>query len=110
MDEGRVATLLGVPRIARASAEFVRAHTGMPIGGVAPVGHPEPIGTLVDVELARYPQVWAAAGHPHAVFPTSYEELLRITDGTAAEVGDGPGEAPVGAPGAVPHDQGAALR
>jgi prolyl-tRNA editing enzyme YbaK/EbsC (Cys-tRNA(Pro) deacylase) len=87
VDEAKVATLLGVPRIARASAEFVREHTGMPIGGVAPLGHPEPIGTLVDVELARYPRVWAAAGHPHAVFPTSYEELLRITDGTAAEVG-----------------------
>ena len=88
VDEAKVATLLGVPLIARAGADFVREHTGMPIGGVAPVGHPEPIGTLVDVELARYEQVWAAAGHPHAVFPTSYEELLRITDGTAAEVGD----------------------
>jgi prolyl-tRNA editing enzyme YbaK/EbsC (Cys-tRNA(Pro) deacylase) len=88
VDEDKVATLLGVPRLSRASAEFVRAHTGMPIGGVAPLGHPEPIGTLVDVELARFEQVWAAAGHPHAVFPTSYEELLRITEGTAAEVGD----------------------
>ena len=88
VDEAKVATLLGVPRLARASAEFVRAHTGMPIGGVAPLGHPEPIGTLVDVELARYERVWAAAGHPHAVFPTTYEELLRITDGTAAEVAE----------------------
>ena len=101
VDEGKVATLLGVPRIDRADAGFVREHTGMPIGGVAPVGHPAPSGTLVDVELARYPQVWAAAGHPHAVFPTSYEELLRITDGTAAEVGDGPS--------AVPQDEPAAL-
>jgi prolyl-tRNA editing enzyme YbaK/EbsC (Cys-tRNA(Pro) deacylase) len=90
VDETRVAGLLGVPRVARASADFVRAHTGQPIGGVAPIGHPEPIGTLVDVELARYDRVWAAAGHPHAVFPTSYEELLRLTAGTAAEVGNGP--------------------
>jgi prolyl-tRNA editing enzyme YbaK/EbsC (Cys-tRNA(Pro) deacylase) len=90
VDEPRVAALLGVPGIRRASPEFVRAHTGQPIGGVAPVGHPGPIGTLVDIELARYEQVWAAAGHPHAVFPTSYEELLRLTGGTAAEVGAGP--------------------
>jgi prolyl-tRNA editing enzyme YbaK/EbsC (Cys-tRNA(Pro) deacylase) len=90
VDETQVAGLLGVPRVARASADFVRAHTGQPIGGVAPVGHPAPIGTLVDVELARYDRVWAAAGHPHAVFPTSYEELLRLTAGTAAEVGTGP--------------------
>jgi prolyl-tRNA editing enzyme YbaK/EbsC (Cys-tRNA(Pro) deacylase) len=73
-----------------ASAAFVRRHTGQPIGGVAPIGHPEPIGTLVDVELARYDRIWAAAGHPHAVFPTSYEELLRLTGGTAAEVGEDP--------------------
>jgi prolyl-tRNA editing enzyme YbaK/EbsC (Cys-tRNA(Pro) deacylase) len=90
VDVGRVATLLGVPRVQRASADFVRTHTGQPIGGVAPVGHPAPIGTLVDVELARYERVWAAAGHPSSVFPTTYDELLRLTGGTPAEVGDGP--------------------
>ena len=88
--------------ISRAPAELVREVTGQPIGGVAPVGHPEPIGTLVDVELARHPQVWAAAGHPATVFPTTYEELLRLTDGTPAEVGDGP----VGAPHDVPEAVG----
>lgn len=87
VDEARVAEFLGVPAITRATPEFVRRHTGQAIGGVAPVGHPEPIGTLVDVELARFDQVWAAAGHPHTVFPTSYDELLRLTDGTPAEVG-----------------------
>jgi prolyl-tRNA editing enzyme YbaK/EbsC (Cys-tRNA(Pro) deacylase) len=90
VDEVKVAGLLGVPRIARASAAFVKRNTDQAIGGVAPIGHPEPIGTLVDVELARYDRVWAAAGHPSAVFPTSYEELLRLTAGTAAEVGNGP--------------------
>ncbi|SFT77543.1 Cys-tRNA(Pro) deacylase, prolyl-tRNA editing enzyme YbaK/EbsC [Geodermatophilus amargosae] len=90
VDVGRVATLLGVPRVRRASADFVREHTGQPIGGVAPVGHPAPIGTLVDVELARYERVWAAAGHPSAVFPTTFDELLQLTGGTPAEVGDGP--------------------
>ena len=71
VDEAAVAGLLGVPRINRATPEFVRRHTGQPIGGVAPIGHPEPIGTLVDVELARHRQVWAAARHPHTVFPTT---------------------------------------
>jgi prolyl-tRNA editing enzyme YbaK/EbsC (Cys-tRNA(Pro) deacylase) len=87
VDEARVAEFLGVPRITRATPDFVRRHTGQAIGGVAPIGHPEPIGTLVDVELARFERVWAAAGHPHTVFPTTYDELLRLTEGTPAEVG-----------------------
>jgi prolyl-tRNA editing enzyme YbaK/EbsC (Cys-tRNA(Pro) deacylase) len=90
VDEPLVATLLGGPAISRATPEFVRRHTGQAIGGVAPIGHPEPIGTLVDIELARHDQVWAAAGHPHTVFPTTYDELLSLTGGTAAEVGTGP--------------------
>ena len=93
VDEAHVAALLGVPAITRATPEFVRRHTGQAIGGVAPLGHPEPIGTLVDIELARHEQVWAAAGHPHTVFPTTYDELLRLTGGTPAEVGPGPGAA-----------------
>jgi prolyl-tRNA editing enzyme YbaK/EbsC (Cys-tRNA(Pro) deacylase) len=87
VDTVKVAALLGVPELARATPEFVRAATGQPIGGVAPVGHPSRLRTLVDVDLARYGTVWAAAGIPHTVFPTTYEELLRITGGTAAEVG-----------------------
>ena len=93
VDEPKVAALLGVPAVAPAPADVVRRHTGQVIGGVAPIGHPEPIGTLVDVELARYDVVWAAAGHPASVFPTTYDELLRLTGGTAAEVGRGPTEA-----------------
>ena len=90
VDEVAVAGLLGVARISRATPDFVREHTGQAIGGVAPVGHPAPIGTLVDIELARHAHVWAAAGHPSAVFSTAYDELLRLTAGTAAEVGTGP--------------------
>jgi prolyl-tRNA editing enzyme YbaK/EbsC (Cys-tRNA(Pro) deacylase) len=90
IDELLVAALLGVPAVSRATPEFVRRHTGQAIGDVTPIGHPEPIGTLVDIELARYDEVWAAAGHPHTVFPTTYEELLGLTAGTAAEVGTGP--------------------
>jgi prolyl-tRNA editing enzyme YbaK/EbsC (Cys-tRNA(Pro) deacylase) len=94
VDEDLLATLLGVPEVRRATPAFVREHTGQAIGGVAPVGHPAPIGTLVDVELSRYPEVWAAAGHPHTVFPTTYDELLQLTGGTPAEVGPAPVAAP----------------
>jgi len=86
VDTAKVAALLDVATIERADPEFVRTHTGMAIGGVAPVGHPQPVRTLVDVALAAYPVVWAAAGHPHTVFPTSYPELLSITGGASAEV------------------------
>ena len=87
VDTGRVAALVGVAELRRASPEFVRTATGQPIGGVAPVGHPSPLHTLVDVALGPYGTVWAAAGIPHTVFPTTYEELVRITNGTPAEVG-----------------------
>lgn len=73
--------------ITKANADDVRAATGFAIGGVAPVGHPEPLRTVIDIALSRYDEVWAAGGHPHYVFPTSYDELLRITGGEAAEVG-----------------------
>ena len=56
-------------------------------GGVAHMGHPEPPRTVVDIALSRYDDVWAAGGHPHYVFPTSYDELMRITAGAAGEVG-----------------------
>jgi prolyl-tRNA editing enzyme YbaK/EbsC (Cys-tRNA(Pro) deacylase) len=70
----------------RADADAVRAATGQPIGGVAPVGHPEALRTLVDRALAAYPVVWAAAGHPHTVFPTTFDELVALTGGSPAEV------------------------
>ncbi|HEX7164942.1 MAG TPA: YbaK/EbsC family protein [Trebonia sp.] len=88
VDTSRVAALVGAAVVARADAKSVRAWTGQVIGGVAPVGHPAPIRTLVDVWLAKYDVVWAAGAHPHTVFPTSYDELLRITGGTSAEVGE----------------------
>lgn len=67
--------------VKRASAEFVREHTSQPIGGVAPIGHPRPLRTIVDVDLARYQQLWAAGGIPHAVFPLRYAELVTLTAG-----------------------------
>ena len=56
-------------------------------GGVAPIGHPAPLRTIVDIDLAQFDEVWAAGGHPHYVFPTSFDELVRITGGTPADIG-----------------------
>ncbi len=86
VDTAKVAALVGVPRLDRADAEFVRQRTGFAIGGVAPVGHTTPVETLVDTALAGYDEVWAAAGHPRTVFRTTFDELVRITGGTPAEV------------------------
>jgi len=87
VDIAKVAAEAGVEKLGRADPEFVYASTGQRIGGVAPVGHPKPIRTLVDTALQPYEVVWAAAGHAHTVFPTSFAELVRITGGTPADVG-----------------------
>jgi|ERR1700690_951965 prolyl-tRNA editing enzyme YbaK/EbsC (Cys-tRNA(Pro) deacylase) len=84
----KAAALTGAARVSRADAAAVRSWTGQAIGGVAPVGHPAPIRTLVDPWLDRHEVIWAAAGHPHTVFPTTYAELIRITGGTPADVGE----------------------
>jgi prolyl-tRNA editing enzyme YbaK/EbsC (Cys-tRNA(Pro) deacylase) len=81
-----LARLAPAHRIDRADAEFVRTHTGQAIGGVAPIGHPAPIRTLVDTYLTRYPVLWAAAGHPKTVFPITFAELVALTGGTAADL------------------------
>ena len=67
VDTDQLGASLGTT-ICRAAAAFVREHTSQPIGGVAPVAHPRPIRTVVDVDLAGYDQIWAAGGIPHAVF------------------------------------------
>jgi prolyl-tRNA editing enzyme YbaK/EbsC (Cys-tRNA(Pro) deacylase) len=87
VDTNKLSSILDGAVISKANADDVRKATGFAIGGVAPVGHPEPLRTIVDIALAQYDVVWAAGGHPHYVFPTSYDELLRITAGEAAEVG-----------------------
>jgi prolyl-tRNA editing enzyme YbaK/EbsC (Cys-tRNA(Pro) deacylase) len=79
VDTAKVAALVGTSRLLRAPAGFVRDATGQPIGGVAPIGHPAPIRTLLDIELAQFGEIWAAGGIPHAVFPISYPDLLTIT-------------------------------
>ena len=86
VDTGKVAAALGVGVVRRADPETVRSATGFAIGGVAPVGHPAPLRTVVDTHLSTYPRLWAAAGTPDSIFPTDYDELLRVTAGTALDV------------------------
>ncbi|MBW0088463.1 YbaK/EbsC family protein [Pseudonocardia sp. KRD-184] len=86
VDTGKVAALLGAGRVRRASAEFVHAATGQVIGGIAPVGHPAPLRTLVDRALAAHDEVWAAGGVARAVFPTTFDELVAVTGGQPADV------------------------
>lgn len=87
VDTIQLASILEAHSVTKADADQVRKATGFAIGGVAPVGHPQPLRTIVDIALSRFDEVWAAGGHPHYVFPTTYDELLRITAGEAAEVG-----------------------
>ena len=77
---------IGVPQLRRATPEFVREHTSQVIGGVSPIGHPVPVPTYLDIQLGQYDIVWAAAGHPAAVYSTTYDELLSMTDATEVEV------------------------
>jgi len=72
--------------VGRADADFVKAATGFTIGGVSPVGHLSPPVMLIDRELQRFDVIWAAAGHPAAVFSTDYDELARMTGATEIEV------------------------
>ena len=77
VDEKLVSTLVG--KVGRADADFVKASTGFSIGGVSPVAHTTAPVILIDRELFRFGEIWAAAGHPHAVFPLSPDELVSLT-------------------------------
>ena len=86
VDTGKVAALVGAERVHRASPEFVLAATGQEVGGVAPLGHPAPLRTVVDVDLAAFPVLWAGAGDHFTMFAITYAELLRATGGEPAAV------------------------
>jgi prolyl-tRNA editing enzyme YbaK/EbsC (Cys-tRNA(Pro) deacylase) len=79
VDTAKVAATLGVPALKRAKPDFVRRHTGQVIGGVSPIAHPAPVRTFLDPTLQQYDEIWAAAGHPAAVFSTTYAELKQMT-------------------------------
>ncbi|MCX6397771.1 MAG: YbaK/EbsC family protein [Propionibacteriales bacterium] len=82
VDVDLVAATIGVRSLKRARPDFVKATTGQVIGGVSPIAHPAPIPTYLDRSLARYDLLWAAAGHPAAVFSTDYPELRALTGAT----------------------------
>ena len=84
VDEKKVAAQVGP--IGRADADFVKARTGFSIGGVSPVGHALPPVVLVDRELFRFNEIWAAAGHPNGVFRLAPEELVALTGAPVADV------------------------
>ncbi|MCG7416451.1 MULTISPECIES: YbaK/EbsC family protein [Microbacterium] len=86
VDTAALAARLGRGGIRRATPEQVLAATGQPIGGVAPSGHPSPLATIVDEDLAAFPRIWAAGGTPHTVFPLTFDDLVRLTGGTVAKV------------------------
>jgi prolyl-tRNA editing enzyme YbaK/EbsC (Cys-tRNA(Pro) deacylase) len=85
VDEAAVGAIVGEP-IGRADADFVRAHTGFAIGGVAPLAHPAPLSTVIDEDLLRWDAIWAAGGHPHTVFRLTPDELCRLAGGLVAAV------------------------
>ncbi len=87
VDTGATAARIGRGALRRARPEFVRQHTGQVIGGVSPVGHPAPVATYADPWLREHPVLWAAAGHPAAVFSTTWGELLAMTGATEVPVG-----------------------
>jgi prolyl-tRNA editing enzyme YbaK/EbsC (Cys-tRNA(Pro) deacylase) len=84
VDEKKVSALVG--KIGRADADFVKAQTGFSIGGVSPVAHLRPPVTLLDADLWRFDVVWAAAGHPHAVFQMQPDDLQRLTAAPVVDV------------------------
>jgi prolyl-tRNA editing enzyme YbaK/EbsC (Cys-tRNA(Pro) deacylase) len=86
VDTAKVAADLGVEKLKRATPEFVREHTGHVIGGVSPIDHPRPVPTYLDRTLRQYDTIWAAAGHPAAVFSSTYDELLAMTGATELDV------------------------
>ena len=89
VDTELVAKNLGVEKLHRADADFVKNASGFSIGGVSPVGWVNPPEiTLLDVALDEHEVAWAAAGHPHSVYPTTFEELLRVTGATPMVVGN----------------------
>ena len=86
VDTKALAGRVGSGPIRRATPEQVREATGQAIGGVAPTGHPAPLTTIVDEDLAGHPQIWAAGGTPHTVFPLTFEQLVSLTGGRVAKV------------------------
>lgn len=88
VDTTLVASHLGVSELGRVDADYVKERSGFSIGGVAPIGWLNPAKIIIDEALNDYEVVWAAAGHPHSVFPTTFQELQSVTKATSMKVGE----------------------
>jgi prolyl-tRNA editing enzyme YbaK/EbsC (Cys-tRNA(Pro) deacylase) len=88
VDTKLVAEKLGIAKLHRVDADYVKEKSGFSIGGVSPVGWVNPATILIDEALNDYEVVWAAAGHPHSVYPTTYDELIKCTGAKPMVVGD----------------------
>ncbi len=88
VDTALVAAKLGIEKLHRVDADYVKSQSGFSIGGVSPVGWINPATILIDEALNDYEVVWAAAGHPHSVYPTTFEELIRCTGAEPVFVGE----------------------
>lgn len=88
VDTDLVASQIGVASLGRVDADYVKEKSGFSIGGVAPIGWTNPATIIVDESLNDYQVIWAAAGHPHAVFPTTFDELSKVTSATQMRVAD----------------------
>jgi len=88
VDTDLVAKKLGIEKLVRVDADYVKEKSGFSIGGVAPIGWVSPATILIDQALNDYKIVWAAAGHPHAVYPTTYAELIDCTGAKPMIVGE----------------------
>ncbi len=95
VDEKKLAPLVCGPghRLGRADADFVKSRTGFSIGGVSPVAHATAVVQVIDVSLFRFAEVWAAAGHPHGVFPATPAQLVQLTGARIEDVAQGPADA-----------------
>lgn len=85
VNEKKIKALIGEP-LGKADADFVRQYTGFAIGGVPPIGHPKALETFIDEDLLQYAEIWAAAGHPSAVFRLTPADLVKMTGGRVVNI------------------------
>ena len=82
----KIKKLINIKDVSMADAEDVKNQTGFSIGGVSPIGHLNKVNILVDISLSRFENIYAAAGHPHSIFKTTYKQLLQLTDGKEEDI------------------------
>jgi Cys-tRNA(Pro) deacylase len=88
VDEAKLAAAVGEP-VEQANGKYVRERTGFAIGGVAPVGHSQPLSVYMDESLLQHEEVWAAAGTPRSVFRITPQDLQQMTKAKVADLAEG---------------------